>query len=39
MCPVIIPAKKGHYSLPVSVAKNLTLITRNIPPPVSTLLS
>ena len=25
----------GHYTQPVNVARNLTLYTRNLPPPVS----
>lgn len=35
LCPIILPARVGNYALPVAVAENLTLITKNIPPPVS----
>ena len=37
MCPVVMTAStpSGHYTQPVIVARNLTLYTRNLPPPVS----
>ena len=37
VCPVVMAAStpSGHYTQPVNVARNLTLYTRNLPPPVS----
>ena len=36
VCPVVNRAStpSGHYTQPVNVARNLTLYTSNLPPPV-----
>ena len=37
-CPVVLPAMLGSYALPVAAAENMSLFTRNIPPPVSVII-
>lgn len=35
VCPVILPPSKQNYYVPVDIPVNLTLNSKNIPPPVS----